>query len=95
MGPLAYPAFVDEDDRASFLLGFFFNGRPLHPPPMADGFLIALTRPSYRALATPAQIIQDLPYMAGLPVLFGNSIGEHLATAPAGVSIRHTQPARG
>ena len=28
-------------------------------------------------------------------VLFGNSIGEHSATAPAGVSIRHTQPARG
>ena len=28
-------------------------------------------------------------------VLLGNSIWEHSATAPAGVSIRHTQPARG
>ena len=30
-----------------------------------------------------------------LTVLLGNSIWEHSATAPAGVSIWHTQPARG
>jgi hypothetical protein len=24
MRPLAYPAFIDEDDRAPFFLGFFF-----------------------------------------------------------------------
>jgi hypothetical protein len=66
VGPLAYSAFVDEDDRAPFFLGFFFNGWPLHAPPAADGFLIPLPRSSYRALTTPAQIIQNLPNMAGV-----------------------------
>src|SRR5215471_8994029 len=66
MRPLAYSTFVDEDDRASFFLGFFFNGWPLHAPPAADGFLIPLARSSYRTLTTPAQIIQDLPNMAGV-----------------------------
>jgi hypothetical protein len=65
VGPLAYPAFVDEDDRAPSFCAFF-DGWSLPAPPAADGFLIPLPRSSYRALTTPAQIIQNLPNMAGV-----------------------------
>jgi hypothetical protein len=61
---LAYPAFVDEDDRASFLARFFLGG-PAHAPPAADGFLVPLAGSSHRPLAAPAQIVEDLPDMAG------------------------------
>ena len=36
--------------------------------------------------------VQVAGKVMGSPVLLGNSIWKHSATAPAGVSIRHTQP---
>jgi len=44
----------------------FFDGGPAHAPPAADLFLVSLAGSSYRPLATPAQIVEDLPHMAAV-----------------------------
>src|ERR1019366_3273043 len=61
MGPLAQPAFVDEDDGAPRAERFFFKLRPAHSLPIPDGFFVALQRAPRGALAAPAQPPQDAP----------------------------------
>ncbi len=63
---LTQTAFVDEDDRAAFFFGFFFDGRPSLPLPIGNGFLVALQRPARGALRTPIQLPEQFPHVAGV-----------------------------
>ena len=58
--PLTYSAFVDEEDRAPFFVGFFLWRASVRA---ASG---GSAHASHRTLTTPARIVQDLPDMAGV-----------------------------
>src|SRR5215813_13030303 len=67
----------------------FFDGGPAHAPPPADLFLVSLAGSSYRPLATPAQIEENLPDMAAMisdAELVLNQV-RHPRTSPQGSCI--------
>jgi hypothetical protein len=55
IGPLAQPAFIDEDDSAPLAERVFLSPWPAHSLPVPNRLLVALQRPSSGSLAAPVK----------------------------------------